>query len=105
MGPPRYLYRNMSQLLRMKNHMIHVPSVARTRLYASPFLGRPCLLVVNHDGYERILQYKVQEWDLALLDFKKCEASRAACATALKSVPLMEQAETYNPLVESERSH
>ena len=99
--PP--LYRSMSQLVRMKNGMIHVPSVARTRLYSSPFLGRPCLLLVNHDGNESFLQYKLREWPLALLDFKKLETARAACSEALKKVPLMEETEVPNPLVESER--
>lgn len=95
----------MSQLVRMKNGLVHIPSVARTRLYASPFLGRPCLLIVNHDGHEAVLHYKLREWPLAILDFKKLETSRTACSDALKKVPLMEEAEAYNPLIESERSH
>jgi len=77
--------------------------VARTRFFSSPYLGRPFLKIVHHDGHEYILKYKLNQWPTALNEFKKLEVARAACYEALKQVPLMEEAETYNPLVESER--
>jgi hypothetical protein len=93
----------MSQLVRIQNEVIHVPSVARTRFYSSPLLGRPFVKVVHHDGHEYILKYKVNQWPTATTEFKKLEVARAACYDALKKIPLMEESETYNPLVESER--
>jgi hypothetical protein len=93
----------MSQLVRIQRQVIHVPSVARTRLYDSTFLGRPCLKIVTHNGDEHTLRYKLREWPLALAEFKKLEAARAACSEALKKVPLLEEVEVQNPLIESER--
>ena len=103
MEVPYYLYRTMSQITRIQRQIIHVPSVARTRLYDSTFVGRPCLKIVNHSGEECTLRYKLREWPLAIAEFKKLEASRAACSEALKKVPLMEEVETQNPLIESEK--
>ncbi len=93
----------MSQLVRLQGEIIHVPSVARTRFYSSPFLGRPFVKIVHHDGHEYVLKYKLNQWPTATTDFKKLESARAACYEALKHIPLMEESETYNPLVESER--
>lgn len=94
----------MSQLLRIQGEMFHIPSIARTRLYSSQFVGRPFILIVNHNGFEQVLKYPLNQWHTASQDYKKLETCRTACFDALKKVPLMEESETYNPLVESERS-
>jgi hypothetical protein len=93
----------MSQILRIQGQVFHIPSIARTRLYSSLYLGRPCLLVMNHSGMETTLQYRTAQWDQAKRDYLKLEACRSACYEALKQIPLMEESEVVNPLVESER--
>lgn len=97
------LYRTMSQLVRIQGEVFHVPSIARTRLYSSTFLGCPVIKIVIHSGQEYSLRYKARNWIQANQDFKKLEMSRAACQEALKSVPLMAESEVANPLVESEK--
>jgi hypothetical protein len=93
----------MSQLLRIQGEVFHIPSIARTRLFSSPFLGRPFILIVNHYGKEKILKYSLANWHTASQDYKKLEASRSICFEALKKVPLMEETQAENPLNESER--
>ena len=99
---PSTLYSNMSQILRIYSEVFHIPSVARTRLYSSIFLGRPFILIMNHNGMETTLKYGLNQWDQAKRDYKKLETARAVCYEALKQVPLLEE-EDSNPLVESER--
>jgi hypothetical protein len=93
----------MSQLLRIQGEVFHIPSVARTRLYSTPYLGRPFILITNHSGAEHILKYALTEWHTASQDYKKLEACRSACFEALKKVPLMEESQAENPLIECER--
>lgn len=91
----------MSQVVRILGEVFHVPSIARTRLYSSTLLGRPFILIINHNGIESTLKYPLNQWDQAKRDYKKVEESRAACYEALKHIPLLEVSEV-NPLVESE---
>jgi hypothetical protein len=93
----------MSQLIRIQGEVFHIPSVARTRLYSSPFLGRPFILITTHSGAEHILKYTWTQWHTASQDYKKLETSRSICFEALKNVPLMEESQAENPLVECER--
>lgn len=93
----------MSQILRIQGHVFHIPSVARTRLYATTWLKMPRILIINHNGLDTTLAYSASQWDQAKRDYKKMEESRAACYEALKVVPLMEETLEYNPLVESEK--
>lgn len=93
----------MSQLIRIQGEVFHIPSVARTRLYSSPFLGRPFILITTHSGAEHTLKYTWTQWHTASQDYKKLEASRSICFEALKKVPLMEESQAENPLVECER--
>ncbi len=92
----------MSQILRIHGQVFHIPSVARTRLYATTWLRQPRILIINHNGLDTTLAYSPAEWDQAKKDYKKLEDSRAACYEALKKVPLLEEPSVYNPLVESE---
>lgn len=87
----------MSQILRLQGEVFHVPSIARTRLYSSPIVGRPILLIVNHTGQEAFLKYKIPEWHIANRDYKNLEAARAACYEALKQVPMMEDGSSDPP--------
>ena len=82
----------MSQILRVQGEIFHIPSIARTRLYSSPIVGRPVLMIVSHTGQEWFLKYRIPQWDLATRDFKKLEEARNACYEALKQVPMMEEA-------------
>ena len=93
----------MSQLLRIQGEVFHIPSIARMRLFSSPFLGRPCVKIVNHDGHEFILRYKLNEWNRATHEYKKMETARSSCYEALKKIPLLEEEQMHNPLMESER--
>ena len=97
------LYSTMSQLLRIQGEVFHIPSIARTRFISSTYLGRPFILIVNHSGHEHFLKYSLAQWHTASQDYKKLEASRSACFDALRKVPLMEESQTENPLVEPER--
>jgi hypothetical protein len=92
----------MAQVLHILGEVFHVPSIARTRLYSSTYIGRPCLLIINHNGMDTTLRYSLAQWEQAKRDYQKLEASRAACYEALKQIPLLEVFEG-NPLVESER--
>ena len=93
----------MSQIVRIQGDVFHVPSIARTRFLSSAYFGRPLLLIVNHSGHEHLLKYPQTQWHTASQDYKKLEACRTACFDALKKVPLMEETQTENPLIESER--
>lgn len=94
----------MSQILRIQGQVFHMPSVARVALFSSPFLGFPRIQVINHDGRDYLLKYKINDWEKAQTHFKKLEASRALCYETLKKIPLMEEPSPPNPLVECERS-
>lgn len=92
----------MSQILRIQNQFIHIPSLSRVRLVSTPFLGRPLLVLQTHSGEMENITYKRKLWDEAILDYKKIHQSVTACQGALRQVPWMEEP-LYNPLVESER--
>ena len=87
----------MSQILRIQGEIFHVPSIARTRLYSSPIVGRPILMIVTHNGAENFLKYKIPEWHNATRDYMKLETARAACYEALKQVPMMEDGSSDPP--------
>ncbi len=91
----------MAQIVHILGEVFHVPSIARTRLYATSYLGSPRILIINHNGIDTTLRYSLKQWEMAKYDYKKLEASRSACYEALKQVPLLEISEV-NPLVESE---
>lgn len=92
---------SMSQIIRIQSRVLHIPSIARTRLSTTTILGRPLIKIVYHDGNECILYYRPSQWFQATNDYKRLEASRKICYEALKEIPLLE--EDLNPLVESER--
>lgn len=92
----------MAQVVRILGEVFHVPSIARTRLYATSYLGCPRILIINHNGMDTTLRYSLHQWEMAKQDYKRLETSRAACYEALKEVPLLEVSEV-NPLVESEK--
>jgi hypothetical protein len=94
----------MSQIVRIQNQFLHIPSISRVRLTQTPFLGRPLLVVQTHSGEVGEIRYKRKLWDEAILDYKKVYRSLTACQEVLKRLPWMEESvEAYNPLVESER--
>lgn len=92
----------MAQTLRIQGEVFHIPSVARARLFSSIILGRPIMKVVNHDGHEWLLKYKVNDWDTAIRDFKKLDLSRTACFEALKQIPVWEDSEKVSIPLTSE---
>ena len=93
----------MSQILRIHNTFIHVPSISRVRLTQTPFLGRPLLILQNHSGDIEEIKYKRKFWDEAILDYKKMYRSISVCQEALRRVPWMEEPSSPNPLLETEK--
>jgi hypothetical protein len=93
----------MSQILRIKNLFIHVPSIARIRILHSPLLHTPQVYLQNHTGEPTLITYRRSEWTTAIQDYKRLHSAVTTCQTALSSVPWMEESELPNPLVESEK--
>jgi hypothetical protein len=87
----------MSQILRLQGQVYHIPSIARTRFYSSPFLGLPVIKIVNHSGDDAFIKYRVSQWDVASRDYMRLENSRAVCYEALKQVPMMEPTSSDPP--------
>ena len=87
----------MSQILRLQGQVYHIPSIARTRLFSSIFLGRPIIKIVTHSGEDALIKYKLSQWDNALKDYMRLENSRAVCYEALKQVPMMEPTSSDPP--------
>lgn len=101
--PSFLLHSSMSQIVRVQNKFLHIPSLARVRLGESQLLGRPMLVLQEQNGEYTQIIYRFSAWDKAIYDYKKVQRSITACQDALKRVPWMEDPEAPNPLVETER--
>lgn len=79
----------MAQLLRIQGKMFHVPSLARVRLADTRFLGRPLLVLQDHNADVYHLTYGLNQWERATQDYKLVYTSMEKCKQVLKDVPLM----------------
>lgn len=93
----------MSQIVRIQNKFLHVPSIARIRLGETQILGRPMLILQEQNGEYTSIVYRFSAWEKAMQDYKKIQTSMTACQEALKRVPWMEEPWVPNPLLESEK--
>jgi hypothetical protein len=92
----------MSQILRIQNRIVHVPSLARVRLVESPFLKRPMVVVQYEDADQVNFTYGRRHWDQATKDYKRLITSMELCREALKSIPMLEADETSKEIVDAE---
>lgn len=99
---PLHCTATMSQIVRIQNKFLHIPSLARVRLSETSFLGRPMLVLQEQNGDYIHVIYRLSAWDKAIYDYKKIQTSITSCQEALKRVPWMEEPVAQNPLVESE---
>jgi hypothetical protein len=81
----------MSQILRIQNRIVHVPSVARARLVESPIMKRPMVVVQYEDADQINFSYGRRHWDAATKDYKRLLTSMELCREALKSIPMLEE--------------
>ena len=79
----------MYQVLRIRNTLVHVPSVASIYLRKS-IMGRPLLTIQQHNGWSNDIKYGWTMWHSALSDYQTIQRSMLTCQEALKSVPWME---------------
>ena len=80
----------MSQILRIQNRIVHVPSLARVRLVESTMLKRPMVVVQYEDADQVNFTYGRRNWEEATKDYKRLTTSMELCRTALKSIPMLE---------------
>lgn len=79
----------MSQVLRVRNTFIHVPSIARLHLKKT-ITSRPLLIIQEHNGSYEEIKYRFGNWEEAVADYKRIQTSMVTCRRALKDVPFME---------------
>lgn len=86
----------MYQVLRIRNTLVHIPSVASIHLRKS-ITGRPLLTIQEHNGWSNDIKYGWTMWHSALLDYQAIQRSMISCQEALKSVPWMESVKKPAP--------
>jgi hypothetical protein len=90
----------MSQILRIQNRIVHVPSLARVRLVESTILKRPMVIVQYEDADQVNFSYGRRKWEEATKDYKRLTTSMELCRQALKSIPMLEADETSKEVTE-----
>lgn len=80
----------MSQIIRIRNWSIHVPSVARARIVPTFLLRRPLIYMEGYHGQTMEASYLPSEWERAHEDFVRLQHSMAACRKALEHVPAVQ---------------
>lgn len=81
----------MSQFVRIKTTVYHVPSIARLSLTDSAVLGRPIIIIQDHSANISRINYGISQWKNAEFDFLRVQRSITACRDALKDVPSIEE--------------
>lgn len=92
----------MSQILRIQNRIVHVPSLARVRLVESTILKRPMVVVQYEDADQVNFTYGRRSWEEATKDYKRLTTSMELCRNALKSIPMLEADEKAKEIVDVE---
>ena len=82
-------YSIMFQVLRIRNSIIHVPSVARIHLRKT-VTGKPILIITPHTGWSQEIKYGWTMWEEAVRDYQSIQRCLTGCQEALRSVPWME---------------
>ena len=83
-----------SQILQLRNRMIHVPSVASFRLSQTPFLRRPVLELFHYDGHYQYITYPLSilaGWDDAKRDAYKLRHAYETVNKTLSVIPMYEE--------------
>jgi hypothetical protein len=93
----------MSQIIRIQNKFIHVPSISRIRILHSMIFRLPQIYMQDHSGEPTLITYRRRDMNKAVEDYKRLYTAVNTCQIALKQVPWMEEPSEVNPLVESEK--
>ena len=88
----------MSQLVKIKTTVFHVPSIARLRLTDTTILGRPLIVVQTHAAQVTHMTYGIYQWKEATADYKRLQQSMDMCREALKSIPMLEPTVDAEPV-------
>jgi hypothetical protein len=83
-----------SQILHIRNHVIHVPSVASFQLTHSLFLRRPALVIRYFTGEVEPIFYNLSvlgTWTDAKEDVYKLQTAYTEVQKALAQIPMYEE--------------
>lgn len=79
----------MPRFLRLKNSMIHVPSVSSVSMSSGCF-GRPSITLYYHIT-KNIQKINYSEWDLCEKDFNRVKKALNEIEAMVSSIPLTEE--------------
>jgi hypothetical protein len=83
-----------SQILHLRNRVIHVPSVASFQLTQTLFLRRPALVIRYFNGYVEPIVYSLSvlgSWTDAKEDAYKLQTAYDEVLKALSEIPMHEE--------------
>lgn len=83
-----------SQILHLRNRVIHVPSVASFQLRTTSFLNRPKLSIKYHNGSYETIVYGMSllvSWSDAKEDACRLQTALDAIRHALSGIPMYEK--------------
>ncbi len=74
----------------LNKYSVHVPSIARARLFPTPFLRRPLIYIHCHNGHDLEIKYPISGWEDAKKDFGLLQSEMMRVQTVLS--PLVRRA-------------
>lgn len=91
----------MARFLRLKNVMVHVPSLSSVSMRTN-CLGRPSLSLYYHNSKEHT-KISYSDWSICETDFNRVKAALSEIETLLSQIPLTEVKEdSPKPVVKVE---
>lgn len=86
----------MPRFLRLKNVMVHVPSLSSVSMRTN-CLGRPSISLYYHNSKEST-KISYSKWDLCETDFNRVKKALSEIEALLNEVPLTEEVKPVSPV-------